>query len=55
MFVGRLPMRGGRIDRAFMATEAQRQLDRLGLKVPATRTVAGLSVAAQQLVEIAKR
>ena len=54
MFVGRLPMRGGRIDRAFMETEAQRQLDRLGLKVPATRTVAGLSVAAQQLVEIAK-
>ncbi|PNA66233.1 sugar ABC transporter, partial [Pseudomonas sp. FW305-76] len=30
------------------------QLERLGLKVPASRKVEGLSVAAQQLVEIAK-
>ncbi|MCF8978048.1 ATP-binding cassette domain-containing protein, partial [Pseudomonas syringae] len=54
MFVGRLPTRFGRVDRAFMEAEAQKQLDRLGLKVSATRKVAGLSVAAQQLVEIAK-
>ncbi|TNF83409.1 sugar ABC transporter ATP-binding protein [Pseudomonas sp. ICMP22404] len=54
MFVGRLPTRFGKVDRAYMESEAQKQLDRLGLKVSATRKVAGLSVAAQQLVEIAK-
>ena len=54
IFVGRLPMRHGRVDREYMETQAQIQLERLGLKVPASRKVEGLSVAAQQLVEIAK-
>lgn len=54
MFVGRLPTKFGKVDRAYMESEAQKQLDRLGLKVSSTRKVAGLSVAAQQLVEIAK-
>ncbi|TFY84250.1 sugar ABC transporter ATP-binding protein [Pseudomonas kairouanensis] len=54
IFVGRLPMRYGKVDREYMEAQAQIQLERLGLKVPASRKVEGLSVAAQQLVEIAK-
>jgi len=54
IFVGRLPMRHGRVDREYIEAQAQIQLQRLGLKVPASRKVEGLSVAAQQLVEIAK-
>ena len=54
VFVGRLPMRGGRIDRETMNRRAAEQLSRLGLDVSPTRKVRGLSVAAQQQVEIAK-
>ncbi|WP_057414061.1 sugar ABC transporter ATP-binding protein, partial [Pseudomonas cannabina] len=54
IFVGRLPMRHGKVDRDYMQAQAQKQLERLGLNVPASRKVEGLSVAAQQLVEIAK-
>ena len=54
VFVGRLPMRGGRVDRALMRRRAQEQLRRLGLDVPPTRLVRTLRVAAQQQVEIAK-
>ncbi|MFA7944192.1 sugar ABC transporter ATP-binding protein [Pseudomonas brenneri] len=54
IFVGRLPMRFGRVDREYIEAQAQIQLQRLGLNVPASRKVEGLSVAAQQLVEIAK-
>ncbi|WEK07679.1 MAG: sugar ABC transporter ATP-binding protein [Candidatus Pseudomonas colombiensis] len=54
IFVGRLPMRHGRVDREYIEAQAQKQLQRLGLNVPASRKVEGLSVAAQQLVEIAK-
>jgi ribose transport system ATP-binding protein len=54
VFVGRLPMRGGRVDRAAMNRRASEQLRRLGLNVPPTRLVRTLRVAAQQQVEIAK-
>jgi ribose transport system ATP-binding protein len=54
VFVGRWPMRGGRIDRAGMNRAAEEQLRRLGLTHPATRKIEGLSTASQQLVEIAK-
>jgi ribose transport system ATP-binding protein len=54
VFVGRYPMRGGVVDRARMLREATEQLRRLGLTLPATRRVAGLSTANQQLIEIAK-
>ena len=54
VFVGRLPMRGGRVDRTAMRQRAEEQLRRLGLDVPATRLVRTLRVAAQQQVEIAK-
>jgi ribose transport system ATP-binding protein len=54
VFVGRLPMRGGRIDRAAMNERAAWQLRRLGLNVEPTTLVRELRVAAQQQVEIAK-
>ncbi|PTB22373.1 sugar ABC transporter [Trinickia symbiotica] len=54
VFVGRLPMKHGKIDRAEMARRAQEQLHRLGLDVPTSRLVRTLRVAAQQQVEIAK-
>ncbi len=54
VFVGRLPMRGGRVDRAAMNRRAAEQLKRLGLNVPPTQLVRSLRVAAQQQVEIAK-
>jgi ribose transport system ATP-binding protein len=54
VFIGRWPMRGGRVDRAAMVRRAQDQLARLNLHLPATRKVQGLSTAQQQLVEIAK-
>jgi ribose transport system ATP-binding protein len=54
VFVGRWPKKCGRVDRAAMARQAQEQLARLGLDIPAERSVDGLSTAAQQLIEIAK-
>ncbi len=54
VFVGRLPMKGGRVDRATMNRRAAEQLHRLGLDLPPTMLVRNLRVAAQQQVEIAK-
>ncbi|MGK9230195.1 sugar ABC transporter ATP-binding protein [Inquilinus limosus] len=54
VFVGRLPARGGRIDRAEMNRRAGEQLRRLGLDIAPTKLVRELRVAAQQQVEIAK-
>ncbi|MER8647747.1 MULTISPECIES: sugar ABC transporter ATP-binding protein [unclassified Mesorhizobium] len=54
VYVGRLPMRGGRIDRAAMNAKASAQLKRLGLDVSPERKVGTLRIAAQQQVEIAK-
>ncbi len=54
VFVGRLPMRGGRVDREQMNRRAAEQLRRLGLEVSPTTLVRDLRVAAQQQVEIAK-
>ncbi|WP_288432849.1 sugar ABC transporter ATP-binding protein [uncultured Deinococcus sp.] len=54
VFLGRLLTKGGRIDRKTMEERAEAQLRRLGLNVPATRTVGTLRVAAKQQVEIAK-
>jgi ribose transport system ATP-binding protein len=54
VFVGRLLMRQGRIDRDEMNRRAAEQLKRLGLNVPPTTLVRTLRVAAQQQVEIAK-
>lgn len=54
VFLGRLLMKGGRLDRREMEMRAEAQLKRLGLNVPASRLVGTLQVAAKQQVEIAK-
>lgn len=54
VFVGRYLMKGGRIDRKAMEDRAQSGLKRLGLDIPPSRIVEGLSTANQQLIEIAK-
>jgi ribose transport system ATP-binding protein len=54
VFVGRLPNRGGLIDREEMNRRAAEQLHRLGLDISPTTLVRTLRVAAQQQVEIAK-
>ena len=54
VFVGRYPMKRGRVDRREMERRAQAGLRRLGLEVSPRRLVHGLSTASQQLIEIAK-
>ena len=54
VFVGRIPMKSGRVDRELMNSLAAKQLARLGLDIPPTQLVRTLQVAAQQQVEIAK-
>ncbi|HEX8499070.1 MAG TPA: sugar ABC transporter ATP-binding protein [Pyrinomonadaceae bacterium] len=57
IFLGREPRRGGlfsRIDRRKMYADAEAYLKRLGLNVPADTPLSRLSIAQQQLVEIAK-
>jgi ribose transport system ATP-binding protein len=57
VFLGREPRRGGilqLVDRARMAAETQPLLDRLGLPVSADTLLEQLSLAQQQMVEIAK-
>jgi rhamnose transport system ATP-binding protein len=53
--MGRHPLGGlHRIDRGAMRTEVQALLDQLGVKLDAERPVRGLSIADQQIIEIAK-
>ncbi|THK35336.1 sugar ABC transporter ATP-binding protein [Ensifer sp. MPMI2T] len=54
VFVGRYPMKAGRIDRKAMEDRARRGLRRLGLDISPDRLVEGLSTGKQQLIEIAK-
>jgi ribose transport system ATP-binding protein len=54
VFVGRLPKRGGMVDRETMNRRAAEQLRRLGLDISPTRLVRTLRVAAQQQIEIAR-
>ena len=54
VFVGRYPASWGRVDRRSMESRARTGLKRLGLDLPPTRLVRGLSTANQQLIEIAK-
>lgn len=54
IFLGRYPMKFGRVDRAEMNRRASSGLERLGLEISPTRQVEGLSTANQQLIEIAK-
>jgi rhamnose transport system ATP-binding protein len=58
IFMGRQPLRGGRFDRRIdhtaMRTQARELFDRLGVALDPARPARGLSIADQQLVEIAK-
>ncbi|HEX5997325.1 MAG TPA: ATP-binding cassette domain-containing protein, partial [Jiangellales bacterium] len=55
IFMGRQPVRGWRrIDRAAMRREAYELFDRLGVRIDPDRPARGLSIADQQIVEIAK-
>lgn len=54
IFLGRLPRRGPIVDWAAARRDAARGLDRLSVSIDPSRIVSELSVAEQQLVEIAK-
>ncbi|MFC6091248.1 sugar ABC transporter ATP-binding protein [Saccharothrix lopnurensis] len=55
IFIGRQPLgRFGRVDRAAQRAGAVRLFDRLGVRLDPDRPARGLSIADQQLVEIAK-
>ncbi|MCO1594509.1 sugar ABC transporter ATP-binding protein [Micromonospora sp. RHAY321] len=55
IFMGRQPLRGlRRIDTTAMNRDAERLFQRLGVRIDPTRPARGLSIADQQLVEIAK-
>src|SRR4029079_13017448 len=55
IFMGRQPLRAGRrIDRAAMYAEAERLFARLGVHIDPRRPAEGLSIADQQIIEIAK-
>ena len=54
IFLGRLPRRRGVIDRNRINDEAREYLELVGSQVDPRRTVAGLSIAAQQEIEIAR-
>jgi rhamnose transport system ATP-binding protein len=55
IFMGRQPLAGGRrIDRSEMYAETQALFDRLGVAIDPRRPALGLSIADQQIIEIAK-
>jgi rhamnose transport system ATP-binding protein len=55
IFIGRQPLRAGRrIDRRFMNGQAGEIFERLGVPIDPERIARGLSIAEQQIVEIAK-
>jgi ABC-type sugar transport system ATPase subunit len=54
LFMGVWPKRRGQIDRRAMEAESEASLNRLGLRLDPRRPVSELSIADQQLVEIAR-
>lgn len=54
IYLAREPRKGWFVDRERLRTDAQRCLDRLGVAISPAATVSSLSVAQQQMVEIAK-
>jgi simple sugar transport system ATP-binding protein len=54
IFIGRQPMKQGRIDWQTMKERSEELLDRLNIKVDVTKTVDSYSVAIQQMVAIAR-
>ena len=54
VFIGRQPMKGAKIDWNFAQQEASRLFQQLGVELDPKRIARGLSIADQQVVEIAK-
>ncbi len=54
IFLGRLPMKNGRVDSTKLIEDANVVLQKLGVNVDPRRKIRGLSIAAQQSIEIAK-
>ncbi len=54
VFLGHLPTKGGRVDWSTVRTRTREILDTLGVKFSVDAPISSLSVAEQQLVEIAK-
>lgn len=54
IFLGRLPMKGGRVNEDEMTERSAETLQMLGVDIDPRRPVRGLSTAAQQTIEIAK-
>ncbi|MEH3077708.1 MAG: sugar ABC transporter ATP-binding protein [Quadrisphaera sp.] len=54
IFLGRLPLAGGRLARGRMESEAREALQALGVDLDPRRQVRGLPIAVQQEIEIAK-
>jgi rhamnose transport system ATP-binding protein len=55
VFMGRMPKRsGGRLDRPVMLDQVNAVMDRLGVRLDPSRLTRGLSIADQQIIEIAK-
>ncbi|BEP13507.1 sugar ABC transporter ATP-binding protein [Acidothermaceae bacterium B102] len=54
LFMGAWPTRRGQIDRRAMMAESEASLHRLGLRIDPRRPVSELSIADQQMVEIAR-
>jgi len=54
IWLGREPMKYGFVDHALLNRQTQALLDRLNIRLTADRMVGELSIAAQQMVEIAK-
>jgi ribose transport system ATP-binding protein len=54
IFLAREPKRGWFVDRARLRSDAEKYLDRLGLDIKPETLIKSLSVAQQQMVEIAK-
>lgn len=54
IFLGRLPMKNGRVDSVKLIYDANEVLKKLGVDVDPRRKIRGLSIAVQQSIEIAK-
>lgn len=54
IWLGREPMKYGFVDHGQLTRQTQALLDKLNIRLTADRLVGDLSIAAQQMVEIAK-
>lgn len=54
IFLGRLPMKNGRLDTVKLLMDSEEVLTKLGVSIDPARKIKGLSIATQQSIEIAK-